>query len=64
MLKPALSKMVEYATISLIEHTRLVVNGSCAAVDGPLGADELPGGVVVHRDGEAGRRVAVEVRSR
>ena len=40
------------------------MNGPRAAVDRPLGADELARGVVVHGDGEAGRRVAVEVRRR
>ena len=37
--------------------------GPGASVEGLLPADELPGGVVVHGDGEAGGRVAVEVRS-
>ena len=40
----------------------LVVYGSSAPVEGQLPADEFPGGVVVHGDGEAGGRVAVEVR--
>ena len=42
----------------------LVMDGAGRPVEGFLPANEFAGGVVVHGHGQAGRRVAVEVRGR